>query len=226
MIHIVETFGERFKTIETYGVMQLISIRYAQYHEVRDGFPAEVSDKCDLCLYVLRRCRHQQPNGTDRWGTQVKEMDTVEENYFNGDEDDEDVSSDLFPIEEVNSVKTFELKRRRPDEDDGDDELSQIAQRSQHQKGTLSYDLLLKTASPEQSSTSKILKSSPSSSPSPPPEKGPREKRQRESDDVEDDIERLPRSNKRVISPTDVKHKHPRGQLNVGRKIAISIGKK
>jgi hypothetical protein len=61
-------------------------------------------------------------------------MDTVEESYFNGDEDEEDVSSESFPVEEDNSVKVFELKRRRTDDDDADDELSQIASRAQ-QKG-------------------------------------------------------------------------------------------
>jgi len=44
---------------------------------------------------------------------------------------------------------------------------------------------------------------------------------------MEEDLDRLSRSNKRVVSPTEVKQrKHARGPLKVGHKIAISLGKK
>lgn len=37
MIHIVEMFGDRFKLVPTYGVMEQISLRYAQYHGASDN---------------------------------------------------------------------------------------------------------------------------------------------------------------------------------------------
>ncbi len=33
IIHIVELYGDQFKSIETYGVVEQISRRYAQYHD-------------------------------------------------------------------------------------------------------------------------------------------------------------------------------------------------
>jgi hypothetical protein len=69
----------------------------------------------------------------DRWSTGIKEMDSAEEDYFNGDE--EEVSTEPLPAAEVAIEKPFELKRRRSTDDDGEDELLQIAQRSTHIKG-------------------------------------------------------------------------------------------
>lgn len=53
-----------------------------------------------------------------------------------------------------------------------------------------------------------------------------REKRPRDTDEQDDEMDRLSRSSKRVVSPADVKRKPARGALNGGRKIAISLGKK
>jgi hypothetical protein len=61
-------------------------------------------------------------------------MDSLEEDYFNGDE--EEVPTEPLPAEEVVAEKPFELKRRRSADDDGDDELLQIAQRPPQPKGT------------------------------------------------------------------------------------------
>jgi hypothetical protein len=36
MIHIIEMFGDRFKSVQTYGVMEQIGLRYAQYHEASE----------------------------------------------------------------------------------------------------------------------------------------------------------------------------------------------
>ena len=166
--------------------------------------------------------RHQQPNGMDKWATGIKEMDSVEEDYFNGDEDD-DVSTEPLPTEDVTSEKPFELKRRRSVDDEGEDELLQIAQRSPTTKG-ISHSLPCSCKVVDSNGTRPSSSSSPTSSP--PSEKPPREKRPRDSDEQEDDMDRLSRSSKRVVSPTDVKRKPSRGTLNGGRKIAISIGKK
>jgi hypothetical protein len=159
----------------------------------------------------------------DKWATGIKEMDSVEEDYFNGDEDD-DVSTEPLPAEDLATEKPFELKRRRSADED-EDELLQIAQRSPHTKGVSPS---LPILSPEATEESNGVKASASSSPtsSPPSDKPLREKRPRDSDDQDDEMDRLSRSSKRVVSPTDVKRKPSRGTLNGGRKIAISIGKK
>jgi len=149
-------------------------------------------------------------------------MDSVEEDYFNGD--DEDIPAEPLPLEDdISSEKPLELKRRRSEDDDGEDELLQIAQRTPHAKRT-HLTLHRLTLQAEDSNGAKTS-SSPLTS-SPPPEKVLREKRPRDSDEQEDEIDRLTRSSKRVIGPTDVKRKPSRGSLNGGRKIAISLGKK
>jgi hypothetical protein len=85
-------------------------------------------------VITLTPSRHQQPNGVDRWATGIKEMDSVEEDYFNGDEEEE-VPVEVMPAEELDMEKPFEVKKRRCVEDDGDDELLQLAQRSPHSRG-------------------------------------------------------------------------------------------
>jgi len=60
-------------------------------------------------------------------------MDSAEENYFNGDEE-EDISSEPLSLEDMDQQRVFELKRRRSTDDDGDDELSQLSQRSPQPK--------------------------------------------------------------------------------------------
>jgi hypothetical protein len=159
----------------------------------------------------------------DKWATGIKEMDSVEEDYFNGDEDD-DVPTEPLPAEDIAAEKPFELKRRRSADDD-EDELLQIAQRSPHGNGTSPMKPSLSLEATEESNG---IRASGSSSPtsSPPSDKPLREKRPRDSDDQEDEMDRLSRSSKRIVSPTDVKRKPSRGTLNGGRKIAISIGKK
>ena len=74
--------------------------------------------------------------------------------------------------------------------------------------------------SDEEKPSSFLLNSSPS------PHKILREKRTRDAAEQDDEIDRLARSPKRVISPSDVKRKPSRGALNGGRKFAISLGKK
>ena len=130
-------YGERFKSIETFGIIEQIHRKYAQYHDnpittVNTG--NEVIDRYQQIKPTLTFSSHQQPNGVDRWGTSIKEMDSVEEEYFNGDEDEEDAAETL-PIEEVITEIPFELKRRRSPDDDGDDELLQLAQKSPQIKG-------------------------------------------------------------------------------------------
>jgi hypothetical protein len=119
MNHIVETHGERFKSVETFGVVENIYKRYAQYHDTSAVTSTSGGDTLD---------RHQQPNGADRWGPGIKEMDPSEEDYFNGDEDE-----DVEPMEPLvtaeEAEKPLELKRRRSN-DEEDDELLQLAQKS------------------------------------------------------------------------------------------------
>jgi hypothetical protein len=148
-------------------------------------------------------------------------MDSVEEDYFNGDEVEE-VPVEVIPPEELNIEKPFEVKRRRCVEDDGDDELLQLAQRSPRLRGIHPPLPSLTSESPDTSSGPNSSSSPPSSSP--PSEQVLREKRPRDSDEQEDEIDRI--SRKRVVSPTDVKQKPSRGALNGGRKITISLGKK
>jgi hypothetical protein len=62
-------------------------------------------------------------------------MDTTEEDYFNGDEEDE-IGPEPLPMEETVARKPLELKRRRPTEEDADDELQQLAQQSPNVKRT------------------------------------------------------------------------------------------
>jgi hypothetical protein len=73
--------------------------------------------------------RRHQPNGVDKWGPGLKEMDAVEENYFNEDEE-EGVASEPSPPEDITHQRIFELKRRRSLEDDVEDQLSRLSQKS------------------------------------------------------------------------------------------------
>jgi hypothetical protein len=50
VIHIVETFGEKFKSIQTFGVVEEISQRYAQYHETPEVYSAERAEQRYLRL--------------------------------------------------------------------------------------------------------------------------------------------------------------------------------
>jgi hypothetical protein len=215
-------YGERFKSIDTFGVLEQINRKYAQYHDTSGVTPnaGEAMDRYYESLFTLMS-RHQLPNGADRWGPGIKEMDSVEEDYFNRDE--EEISAEaLTAEEEVALEKPFEPKRRRSEDDEGDDELLQIAQRSPLTNGTRRI-LRRLTFQAEDTNGSNPSRSPPISSP--PPEKLLREKRPRDEDEQEDEMDRLTRSSKRVISP-DVKRRPSRGSLNGGRKIAISLGKK
>jgi hypothetical protein len=218
MIYIVETYGERFKSIETYGVVEQISRRYAQYHDSSATTATAVGDSAERYYGCQRSNFRQQPNGTDRWGPGIKEMDSVEEDYFN--RDDEEVAAEPLPME-LESEKPLQLKRRRSSDDEGDDELLHLAQKhSPRIKGIVGVTSLTLASDEPNGARS----SSPPSS-SPPSERPVREKRQRDTDDQEDEMDRLSRSSKRVVSPNEVKRKPSRG-LNGGRKIAISLGKK
>jgi hypothetical protein len=220
MIYIVETYGERFKSIETYGVVEQISRRYAQYHDSSATTATAAGDSAERYHVCFRSNPRQQPNGTDRWGPGIKEMDSVEEDYFNGD--DEEVPAEPLPME-LEPEKPLELKRRRSSDDEGDDELLHLAQKpSPRTKGIAGVtSLTLASEEPNGARSS----SSPPPSSSPPSERPVREKRQRDTDEQEDEMDRLSRSSKRVVSPAEVKRKPSRG-LNGGRKIAISLGKK
>lgn len=174
-------------------------------------------------LLNCANCRHLQPNGADRWGPGIKEMDSMEEDYFNGDEE-EDIPTEPVPAEEVTPEKPFELKRRRSTDDD-DDELLQLAQKSPLAKGTTTpFHTVLTAAADDSNGTKPSPSASPSSSP--PSDRLLREKRPRDTDEHEDEMDRLSRSSKRVVSPTDFKRKPSRGTINGGKKIAISLGKK
>jgi len=61
-------------------------------------------------------------------------MDSTEEEYFNGDEEEE-APVEPIPDEEPGRENLLDLKRRRLDED-GDDELNQLAQKSPKTNGT------------------------------------------------------------------------------------------
>ena len=172
---------------------------------------------------MLTDPRHQLPNGADRWGPGIKEMDSVEEDYFNGDEDE--VPAEPLPVEEdPNAEKLFELKRRRSEDDDGDDELLQIAQRSPQSKGMYLNFCDAHIQADDNSNGAKPSGSPPTASP--PSERLLREKRPRDSDEQEDEMDRLTRSSKRAVGPTEKRKPSSRGSLNGGRKIAISLGKK
>jgi hypothetical protein len=56
-------------------------------------------------------------------------MDPTEEEYFARDEE-EDIPVEPLPSEEIGVEKPFELKRRQSLDDDGDDELAQLAQKA------------------------------------------------------------------------------------------------
>jgi hypothetical protein len=220
IIHIVETFGERFKNVETFGMVEQINLRYAQYHDtsVSTVNLGTESERLSLRSCIALTRRHQQPNGVEKWGTGIREMDSMEEDYFNGDDDE---IPDAVPVEEIPIEKPLELKRRRSSEDE-DDELLQLAQKSPQAKGIcpLMRGLLIGSDDSHGNKSS----SSPPTNASP-PEKGPREKRPRDTDEP-DEMERMTRSSKRVISPTEVRRRPSRGTINGGRKIAISLGKK
>jgi hypothetical protein len=204
IIHIVEMYGERFKTIETFGIVDEINKRYAQLHDTSTVTASAGGEIID---------RHQQPNGAVRWGPGIKEMDATEEDYFDRDEDESLPVEPLPADDELGVEKPFELKRRRSPDDEGEDQLLQLAQRSPPAKENA-----------DNSNGTKTSSSPPSSSPV--PDRVLREKRPRDTDEQDDEIDRLSRSSKRVVSPTDVKRKPARGALNGGRKIAISLGKK
>jgi len=145
-------------------------------------------------------------------------MDSMEEDYFNGDDDE---IPDAVPVEEIPIEKPLELKRRRSSEDD-DDELLQLAQKSPQAKGVCPLWPSLYPGTDDSHGN----KSSSSPRSSSPPDKGQREKRPRDTDEQDDEMDRMSRSSKRVVSPTEVRRKPSRGPLNGGRKIAISLGKK
>ena len=150
-------------------------------------------------------------------------MDSVEEDYFNGDE--EEIPAEPLPVEEEPTAeKPFELKRRRSEDDDGDDELLQIAQRSPQSKGI--YFVFVETHIQADDNSNGTKSSSSLPIANPPSERLLREKRPRDSDEQEDEMDRLTRSSKRVVSPTEKRKPSSRGSLNGGRKIAISLGKK
>lgn len=135
-------YGERFKTIETFGIVDEINKRYAHLHDtstITATAGGEAIDRFASVRNSLTLSRHQQPNGAMRWGPGIKEMDATEEDYFDRDED-EVLPVDSVPAEEDLGVeKPFELKRRRSPDDDGEDELLQLAQRSPPTKGTKLY---------------------------------------------------------------------------------------
>lgn len=56
IIHIVELYGERFKSIETYGVVEQISRKYAQYHDTSGATATsggEAIDRYVMAIIIL-----------------------------------------------------------------------------------------------------------------------------------------------------------------------------
>jgi hypothetical protein len=213
-------YGERFKLIDTFGVVEQIHRKYAQFHDVAAAPTTTTGEPIDRFSIptVQTNSRHQLPNGVDRWAPGIKEMDSTEEEYFNGD-DEEEIPMEPVPVEEPGLEKLLDLKRHRPDED-GEDELLELAQKSPKLNGTKDSRVELTLVDDGSNGAS----SSPASSS---PEKSSPSKRPRDSDEQDDEMERLGRGSKRVISPMDVKRKSSsRSSMNGGRKIAISIGKK
>ena len=136
-------YGERFKTIETFGIVDEINKRYAQLHDtstVTASAGGEIIDRFASFRNSLTVSRHQQPNGAVRWGPGIKEMDATEEDYFDRDEDESLPVEPLPADDELGVEKPFELKRRRSPDDEGEDQLLQLAQRSPPAKGTNSFD--------------------------------------------------------------------------------------
>lgn len=164
--------------------------------------------------FVSANFRHILPNGVEKYAPGIKEMDSTEENYFN--EDEEEIPMEPISSEEPGPEPFVDLKRGRPD-DDADDELLHLAQKSPKVNGKNNSGVSLTV-----DHGSNGASSSPTSSP---PDKTPTSKRPRDDDDQEDELERLGRGSKRVISPTDVKRKSSRS-LNGRGKIALPLGKK
>jgi hypothetical protein len=164
--------------------------------------------------FVAANFRHVLPNGVEKYAPGIKEMDSTEENYFN--EEEEEIPVELIPSEEPGPEQIVDLKRGRQD-DDADDELLHLAQKSPKVNGKKNFRVPLTI-----DHGSNGASSSPTSSPS---DKTPTSKRPRDDDEQEDELERLGRSSKRVISPTDVKRKSSRS-LNGRGKIALPLGKK
>lgn len=95
VLHIVEKYHDKLKEITYVDTFQDLILRYEQLQ----GYGADV----DSTLYSqedetpLRK--FQQMNG-QRWQG-VKEMDAAEEAYFNADDDEEDVSSLFFCVNQL-----------------------------------------------------------------------------------------------------------------------------
>jgi hypothetical protein len=53
IIHIVELYGERFKSIETYGVVEQISRKYAQYHDTSGATATAGGDALERYVNVV-----------------------------------------------------------------------------------------------------------------------------------------------------------------------------
>jgi len=137
-------YGERFKAIETFGIVDEINKRYAQLHDtstVTASTGGEAIDRFTSVRTSLTVSRHQQPNGAMRWGPGIKEMDATEEDYFDRDEDEALPVESLHAEEELGVEKPFELKRRRSPDDEGEDELLQLAQRSPPTTGNMSISI-------------------------------------------------------------------------------------
>lgn len=210
-------YGERFKLIETFGVVEQIHRKYAQFHDVAAASTTTRDEPIDRFAVprFATKVRHQLPNGIDRWGTGIKEMDSTEEEYFNGDEEEE-IPVEPISTEEPGPEKALNLKRRRQDEEE--DQLLQLNEKPPKVAGKKGFRISLTLDNGSNSASSP-----PTPSPS---DKTFAPKRPRDADEQEDEMERLGRGSKRVISPTDVRRKSSRSSLNGGRKIAISIGKK
>ena len=126
-------YGEQFKSLQTFGIVDEINKRYAEIHDastVAASTGGEVIDRFHSMGNLLILSRHQQPNGAVRWGPGIKEMDATEEDYFDRDEDETLAIEPLPTEEEVGIEKSFELKRRPSPDDEGEDELLQLAHRS------------------------------------------------------------------------------------------------
>jgi hypothetical protein len=55
IIHIVEMYGERFKLTETFGVVEQIHRKYAQFHDVAPAPTTTTGESIDRYLYSVCR---------------------------------------------------------------------------------------------------------------------------------------------------------------------------
>ena len=180
--HIVETFRSKLQEITYVDTFKSLINRYDQMQ----GFHADAENTLFSNDSTSTSIRTPNVNGNQRWQG-VKEMDAVEEAYFNTSDDEEESSpkSALSKAAKTNGVTTSPMLRSLVDyPDDDDDDVSMDTALSE------AVDL----------STKPELEPSPMLQ-TPPPERLS-EKRRREEDNDEDELGKLSSSKRRNSGPS------------------------